>query len=175
MSVKSILWIVVLSVLLNGRMIWAESWKEAPDPREKSRERIQMIKMWRLTEVLKLDKEGAARFFAVNHHYEEALRKAHREYHEDLQRVRNLLREMNPPERELREMVLRLKSKKKEMNDLENRQLDEELSLLRPEQQAMYFLFQSDFKREMDQLIWEIKGEKSPRPYPDRIPIERKR
>lgn len=176
MFVKSTGWILLLSLLFGGQSVLAESWRETPDPREKSRERVQMIKMWRLTETLKLDKEGAARFFAVNNHYEEALRKTHKEFNDEIQRVRNLIRDMNPPERELREAVLRLKNKKKELNELENRQLEEELNLLRTDQQALYFLFQVDFKREVDQLIREIKAEGPPRPpLSDKIPIERKR
>ena len=71
---------------------------------------------------------------------------------------------MNPPERELRDLVFRLKNRKKEMNDLENKQLEEEMNLLRPEQQARYLLFQIDFHREMDDMIREVQGERSPRP-----------
>lgn len=175
MSVKLSLVIVLLAFLLGGQTGLAESWREPTDGREKSQERIRMIKIWRMTDVLKLDKEGAARFFAVNNYYEEALRKTHREFQEEIQRLRNLMRDMNPPERELKEAVIRLKTKKKEINELENRQLEEELNLLRPDQQALYFLFQVDFKRELDQLIREIKAENLPRPLPDRVPLERKR
>lgn len=174
MSVKHTIWIFLLFLILGSSMAFAQSWKEVKDPREKSRERIQMMKLWRLTEVLKLDKEGAARFFTVNNYYEETKKKAHRDFHEDIQRVRNVLRDMNPPERELRDMVLRLKNRKKEMNDLENKQLEEEMNLLRPEQQARYLLFQIDFRREMDDIIREVQGERPPRPGIEK-PSERMR
>ena len=164
MSVKNTLWIFLLSLILGGSPGWAEPWKEVKDPREKSRERIQIMKIWKMTETLKLDREGAARFITVNNYYEETRRKVHRDFQEDIQRVRNVLRDMNPPERELRELVIRLKNRKKEINDLENKQLEEEMNLLRPEQQARYFLFQIDFRREMDDLIREIQGERPPRP-----------
>ena len=168
------MWIFLLSIVLGTQVAWAEPWKEVKDPREKSRERIQMIKMWRLTETLRLDKEGSASFFAVNNHYEETRRRVHRDFHEDLQRVRAILRDLNPPERELRDLVQRLKSRKKEMNDLENRQMEEEMNLLKTEQQAQYFLFQIDFRREMDEMIREIQVERPPRPMLDK-PSERKR
>jgi outer membrane PBP1 activator LpoA protein len=170
MSVKKTLGIFLLSLILGGSPILAEPWKEVKDPREKSRERIQMMKIWRMTEALKLDREGAARFIAVNNSYEETRRKIHRDFHEDIQRVRNILRDTNPPERELRELALRLKNRKKEMNELENKQLEEEMSLLKPEQQARYFLFQIDFRREMDDMIREIQGERPPRPGFEKSP-----
>lgn len=164
MSVKNMLWIFLLSLILGGSSAWADPWKEGKDPREKSRERIQMMKMWKMTETLKLDREGAARFISVNNYYEETRKKVHRDFHEDIQRVRNVLRDMNPPERELRDLVIRLKNRKKEINDLENKQLEEEMNLLKPEQQARYFLFQIDFRREVDDMIREIQGERPPRP-----------
>ncbi len=115
-----------------------------------------------MTETLKLDRESAARFIAVNNYYEEARRKVHRDFREDIQKVRNILRDMNPPERELKDLVIRLKNRKKEMNDLENKQLEEEMNLLKPEQQARYFLFQIDFRREMEDMIREVQGERPP-------------
>jgi Spy/CpxP family protein refolding chaperone len=172
MSVKKSLWILLLSLILGSSTAWTDPWKEGKDPREKSRERIQMMKIWKMTETLKLDREGAARFIAVNNYYEEARRKAHRDFHDDIQKVRNALRDMNPPERELRELVNRLKNRRKEINDLENKQLEEEMNLLKTEQQARYFIFQIDFRREMDDLIREVQGERPPRPGIER-PSER--
>ncbi|MGC1403215.1 MAG: hypothetical protein WA974_09835 [Thermodesulfobacteriota bacterium] len=43
-----------------------------------------MIKMWKLTEALKLDREGAARFFAVDNKYEEGKRRLRHDLHEDI-------------------------------------------------------------------------------------------
>ncbi|MGA3083648.1 MAG: hypothetical protein ABSE95_02510 [Thermodesulfobacteriota bacterium] len=171
MSVKNRLGIFLLSLILGSSLAWAEPWKEFKDPRERSWERIKTIKMWKLTEVLKLDREGSARFFTINHQYEENKRKVHRAYHEDIQRLRNLLRDMNPQDRELRDLVLRLKNRKKEMNDLEYKQMEEEMNLLRPDQQARYFLFQIDFRREMEDMIREVQGERPPRPGLEKPPI----
>ena len=164
MSVKNTLWIFLLSLILGSSPAWAEPRKEGKDPHERTRERIQIVMMWKMTETLKMDREGAARFIAVNNYYEESRRKVHRDFHEDIQKVRNVLRDMNPPERELRELVIRLKNRKKEINDLENKQLEEEMNLLKPEQQARYFLFQIDFRREMVDMIREVQGERPPRP-----------
>lgn len=164
MSPKKTLWIFLLFVVLWSSWAWAESWKESKDPRSKAWERIHMIKMWKLTETLKLDREGAARFFAVDNKYEEGKRRLRQDLHEDIQRLRNLMRDMNPPERELRELLSRIKNRKKDLDDLVQKQTDEELNLLKPEQQARYVLFQIDFQREMQDLIREIREGRLPRP-----------
>lgn len=160
-------------LVLGASSVWAESWKEGKDPRDKTRERIHMIKMWKMTEALKLDREGAVRFFAVNNQYEETKRRLWRDFHEDTQRLRNLMRDMNPPERELRDLLARIKGRKKEINDLSNRQMEDEMNLMRPEQQARYILFQIDFRREMEDLIREVREEKPPKPgyesFPEKI------
>jgi len=164
MSVNKSLWVLLLSLILGISAAWAEPWKEGKDALEKSRDRIHMMKIWKMTETLKLDREGTSRFIAVNNHYEEARRKIHRDFFEDIQKLRNVLRDLNPPERELREIVIRLKNRKTEMNNLENKQMEEELNLLKPDQQARYFIFQIDFHREMVDMIREIQGERPPRP-----------
>jgi Spy/CpxP family protein refolding chaperone len=170
MSAKNIGCISILFLILGSYSAWAEPWRDMKDPREKSWERIQMMKVWKLTETLKLDRESAARFIAVNNYYEEARKKVHRDFREDIQKVRNVIRDVNPSERELKDLVIRLKNRKKEMNDLENKQLEEEMNLLKPEQQARYFLFQIDFRREMEDMIREIRGERLPRPGFDKPP-----
>ncbi len=173
MSPKNILWILFLSLILGSSSVWGQLGREGKNPHEKTQERIHMIKMLKLTEALKLDREGAARFFALDNQYEENKRRLHRDFHEDIQRLRNLMRDMNPPERELRDLMFRLQNRKKELDDLSRKQMEEEMNLLRPEQQARYILFQIDFRREIENLIREVREERPIRPgyekYPEKI------
>lgn len=163
MSPKKTLWIFFLPLILWGSWAWADPWKEGKNPNEKAWGRIMMIRTWKLTEALKLDREGAVRFFAVDNQYEEGKRRLRRDLHEDIQRLRNLMRDMNPQERELRELLSRIKNRKKELDDLVQKQTDEEINLLKPEQQARYILFHIDFQREMQELIREVREGRPPR------------
>ena len=161
-------------LLLGTSALWAQTYREPLDQREKSRERVQMVRMLKLTEALKLDREAAGRFFAVGAHYEESKRRIRRDLQEDIQRLRTLTRDLSAPEKELRETVLRIKNRKKDLNDLNNRQIEEELGLLRPDQQARYILFTIDFHREMEGILREVREggplEKAPERWPDRGP-----
>ena len=147
-------------LLFGTSTLLAQPLRDPQDPREKSRERIQMVKMLKLTEVLRLDREAAARFFAVNGQFEESKRRLRWDLHQDIERLRLLTRDLNAPEKELRETVLRIKTRRKDLNDLSYRQLEDELNLLRPDQQARYVLFTIDFRREIDDIVREVRDER---------------
>jgi hypothetical protein len=154
------------SILWLSATAGAQPWRDAKDPKEKARDRIQMIKMMKLTETLRLDQEGAARFFAVSNQFEENKRKIRKELHDDLERLRQMIKDQNPPERDLRETITRLRSKRRDMDALSQRQMEEELNLLRVDQQARYIIFTIDFRREVDDMIREVRDERPYRPAP---------
>jgi Spy/CpxP family protein refolding chaperone len=172
MYLKLLAGIIALVVLAGAPAVRAQSWREPSDPRDKARDRIQMIRMMKMTEALRLDRETAARFFAVGSRYEETKRHVRRDMQDDIQRLRHSLQNINPPEKELRETVLRIRNRKKDLSDLNLKQIDEELSLLRPEQQARYLLFTIDFRREIDDLLREVR-ETKPAERPPEKPAER--
>lgn len=156
--------IFVLSFFILSFSAWGQSGKDIKHPYEKTRERIQMIKMWKLTDTLKLDREDAARFFAINRQYEESKNKINSDLQEEVQRLRILMRNLSPPERELREVLSRIKNKQKEQKDIRLKQMEEEMQALKLEQQARYVLFQIDFRRDIEMLIREVREEKIHRP-----------
>ena len=167
-------------LLFGTSALLAQPLRDPQDPREKSRERIQMVKMLKLTEALRLDREAAARFFVVNGQFEETKRRLRGDLHQDIERLRQLTRNLNAPEKELRETVLRIKNRRKDLNDLNLKQLEDELNLLRPDQQARYVLFTIDFRREIDDIVREVRDERPPAarpaerwsPSPPRPPAE---
>jgi Spy/CpxP family protein refolding chaperone len=155
--------IVAFFLLLGSSFGWAQQGKDVKHSHEKAHERIQMIKMWKLTEALKLDREESAKFFAVSNHYEDTKKKLRRDQLEDIQKLRHLLRERHLPEKEMRDLVSRIRTINRSYRELRVKQEDEELNLLKPEQQARYLLFQVDFRQEMESMIREIKDERPPR------------
>lgn len=170
MSPKKMFGISLLSFIMFSFPAWGQPGKDIKQPYEKIRERIQMIKMWKLTDTLKLDREEAARFFAINRQFEETKKKINSDLQEEVQRLRILMRNLSPPERELRETVSRIKNKQKEQKEIRLKQMEEEMQALKLEQQARYVLFQIDFRRDMEMLIREIREEKSHRPGVETVP-----
>ena len=174
MYLKKALFLVPILLGLWCSNSFGEPLKDKTFPKEKTKERLQMIKMWRLTEVLKLDQDSAARFFALDNHFEETKNRIRKDMHEDVQRLRSIMRDSYPPERELRELVTRLKNRKKDLDEVSQRQINDEMNLLRLDQQAQYILFQIDFRREMEDILRGAREEKWPRPAPE-YPPERLR
>jgi hypothetical protein len=149
---------ILLIILGVGSWAWADSGQEGgKGHHEKAWEKVRMLRIVKLTETLKMDREQASRFVLMDGQFEDTKRKYWREFHDDVQRLRNLVRESNPSERDLRETVTRIKNRKRSLNDLNNKQMEEELNLLRPDQQARYILFTIDFRREMENLIREVR------------------
>lgn len=165
---KLITGIIALGVLAGWPVVWAQSWREPADPREKARDRIQMVRMLKVTEALRLDRDTAARFFAIGSRYEDTKRQVRRDMNDDIQRLRHSLQNLHPPEKDLRDTVNRIRNRKKDLSELHLKQIDEELSLLRPDQQARYLLFTIDFRREIDDLLREVQGERPPEKTPER-------
>jgi DNA repair exonuclease SbcCD nuclease subunit len=165
---KLITGIIALGVLAGSPVVWAQSWREPADPREKARDRIQMVRMLKVTEALRLDRDTAARFFAIGSRYEDTKRQVRRDMNDDIQRLRYILQNLHPPEKDLRETVNRIRNRKKDLSELTLKQIDEELSLLRPDQQARYLLFTIDFRREIDDLLREAQGEGPPERLPEK-------
>jgi Spy/CpxP family protein refolding chaperone len=164
MSRKNTLLTVFLFLILGSSLGWAQPGRESKNPHEKAQERIQMIRMYKLTEALKLDRDEAAKFFAITSQYEETKKKLRRELQEDIQRLRTLMRETHPADRELRDTISRIKIKNRDLRDIRLKQDEEEINVLKPEQQARYILFQIDFRRDMENMIREVREERSRRP-----------
>jgi hypothetical protein len=164
MSRKNTLLTFFLFIILGSSLSWAEPGREIKNPHDKAQERIQIIRMYKLTEALRFDREEAAKFFTISIQYEETKKKLWRELQEDIQRLRTLMRETHLPDKELRETISRIKTKNRDLRDLRLKQDEEEINYLKPEQQARYILFQIDFRRDIENMIREVREERSRRP-----------
>jgi hypothetical protein len=169
MSPKKSFWVFFLTLILGSSIVWAGPVRKDISPRERTWERIRTIKMLKMTEALQLDRDHAARFFAIDNQYEESKRKLHREFRENVRKLRTLMQEGTPPDRELRDLLTHLRNQKRELDDLMIKQNEEELNFLKPEQQARYLLFQIDFHREIENLIREVRSPSESEGAPERL------
>ena len=126
---------------------------------EHALERINLIRLLKMTDALGLERETAAKLASVSSRYCETKKGLLRNIRGGLDALRQILREKNPDIRKLKETVGRIKKIKKELADLRYRQMDGEMNLLTPLLQARYLIFRVDFHKEMHKLIKEV-GEK---------------
>jgi len=137
---------------------------------EKIRERIETLRMWRLTKVLDLDEATASRLFPLLNRYDKKRFWIERDVRKDMNALRRALEGRNMDE--LQEILQRLEDRHNELQRLNDEERAELKKILTPEQQARYVLFQYKFKRDMRRMIEKAKMRSiKPLPPPE-PPIE---
>ncbi len=130
--------------------------------REEIRKKIEAIRIWRLTEELKLDEKTAARFFPAISGLAQKRNELMRENMEAQRELRLYLEAGKPDEKKIKAALGRLENIHHETAKLAERELDITKDHLTVEQQARYYLFQQDFQREMREMISGARGGMGP-------------
>jgi Spy/CpxP family protein refolding chaperone len=114
-----------------------------------------------MTDALSLERDTAVKLASVSSRYCETRKGLLRNMRRDIDALRQILRGKSPDEQKLKEIIDRTKKIRKELTELRYRQMDDEMILLTPIQQARYLIFKVDFHREMHELIKKVnEGEK---------------
>jgi Spy/CpxP family protein refolding chaperone len=140
----------------------------APDPgpgnppteerREEIRKKIEAIRIWRLTEALKLDADTSVRLSSILSSLDLKRREIQREQMEAMRALRQTLRSPKPDEAKLKSLLDRLESNHRSMQELREREIKNLKEILSPEQQARFLIFQQEFQREMRGIIEGARG-----------------
>jgi Spy/CpxP family protein refolding chaperone len=135
----------------------------APDPgqgnppseerREEIRKKIEAIRIWRLTEALKLDADTSARISSLLSSVDQKRREIQRDQMEAMRSLRGILRSLKPDEAKLKPLLDRVENNHRTMQELRDREIKSLKELLSPEQQARFLIFQQEFQREMRGMI----------------------
>lgn len=128
----------------------------SPEHRERVRERIKTMRMWKLTEALDLDEKTAARLFPLLNQYHNRREETEMRIKEDVVSLKNALHERD------RAGITALLGAVEEKHQSLERLRDEERQRLKEiltlEQQAQYLIFQIEFRRDMKRMIAEARG-----------------
>ncbi|HLE42036.1 MAG TPA: hypothetical protein VI956_11060 [Nitrospirota bacterium] len=126
--------------------------------REEIRKKIEAIRIWRLTDELKLDEKTAARFFPVLSSLTQRRHELLRENMETERELRLYLEAGRPDEKKIKTALDKMEKIHHEMTRLTEKEIDATKEYLTVEQQARYYLFQQDFQREMREMISGARG-----------------
>lgn len=160
-------------VMLAGRMDDAPGFEPGPPGdrmpegrREEIRKKVAAVRIYRLTEELKLDPETSARIAALLGSIDSDRVMLMREQREGMRKLRELVAGGKAGERKLKEVLDGLESNHRRKMDLREREWKGIKDLLSVEQQARYLLFQQQFLREMRGMIAGPRGGQGPGPGP---------
>jgi Spy/CpxP family protein refolding chaperone len=126
--------------------------------REEIRKKMEAVRIWRMTEELKLDEKTAARFLPAISSVEQKRRELMKDNVETMKELRTQLGSRNPDERKLKASLEKLEKNQQEMTRLREKEIEAAKNNLTSEQQARYLIFQQEFQREMRGMIEGARG-----------------
>jgi Spy/CpxP family protein refolding chaperone len=119
------------------------------EQREEVRKKMEVVKMSRLTEELKLDEKTAARFIPVITALNQKRRELMNENRHAMQELRTELSAPQPDEGRMKAAISRIEKNQREIASLREKELQAARDNLSAAQQARYILFNQEFTREM--------------------------
>jgi Spy/CpxP family protein refolding chaperone len=127
--------------------------------REEIRKKVEAIRIWRLTEELKLDSQASAKVAALLGSLDNQRAALMRESQENMRALREQLTPSGKPdERKLKTILEKLERNHHEMMELREREWKGMKEILSVEQQARYVIFQREFMREIRNRIAGARG-----------------
>jgi len=129
--------------------------------REELRERIEMIRMWKLVETLDLTEEQSMKFFPLMNEYDSARDEYGMEQKRLIERLDEELKSQEPDEKELQAILDSLSEIREKQFAEETEYYNQVKGILTVEQQAGLLVFKRDFAEEVRRLI-EMGKERGP-------------
>jgi len=126
--------------------------------REEVRKKIEAVRIWRLTEELKLDTNTSAKLSSLLSSLEQKRHAAMHEQMETMRDLRSLLKAEKPDEAKIRPLLEKLEKNHYAMQSVRDQELKGIKEILTIEQQARFLLFQQEFQREMRDMITGARG-----------------
>lgn len=130
---------------------------QAIEKRKKIRERIELIRMWKLAEELQLTEETGAKLFPILQKYDEKWIGLQGERRTIIQGLRKALHDEGISDQEVEATMVRMEENASAAVDLLREQRQELKGILSPRQQARFILFQRRFHREIRRVIAEAR------------------
>jgi Spy/CpxP family protein refolding chaperone len=122
------------------------------------RKKVETVKIWKLTEALKLDAKTSAKLSAFINPLDQQRQEIWREQMMTTRELRALLQSPKPDEAKLRAALDKLEKNHRSLQEVKNREFSGLKDILTTEQQARYFIFQQEFRREMRGMISGARG-----------------
>ncbi len=131
---------------------------DSPLPRERmeeARERIETLKMWKLTKALDLDETTSSRLFPVLNKYDKKRHGIERDLRDGMSKLREALRGRS--ELNLKDIINNLDYNHRELQRINDEEWAEIKKILTIEQQAKFIIFRQEFDRDIKKIIAEAK------------------
>ncbi len=126
--------------------------------REEIRKKIEAVRIWKLTEALKLDENTAAKLSAYLSSIDQQRRDIMREQVETMRFLKQTLKTSKPDETKLKASLEKLEKNHHAMMEVRDREITGLKGILTTEQQARFLVFQQEFRRDIQRMIAGARG-----------------
>lgn len=133
--------------------------REGGPMREKIREKIQLIKVWRLTEAVGLTPKQSEGFFPVYNEHRERLENFETEKREMLERIRSLTNDPNSPDDDISSAINDFMGHHRRMAEMHELFLTDISKILSIRQRGELVVFEEEFRKNMRRMIEDIRRE----------------
>lgn len=125
------------------------------------RERIETLRMWKLTKALDLDEKTSAQLFPLLNRYDKKRAEIEQSIWAGIKGLKESLREKR--EGKLRDILDRLEQDHRELQRTNDEERADLKRILTIEQQAKFVLFQQEFNKEIRKIIAEARDKRQER------------
>ena len=141
--------------------------QEIGEEREKVKERISMIRMWKMMEVLDLSREQSEQLIPVLVGLEERRKELFQDRGRTMKELRNTVKGENPDVDVLKGLMGRLQKNHEDLEGLYKEEMRAVSEVLDLTQQARYLIFKENFERELRDIIRNVRERPFGRMRPD--------
>jgi hypothetical protein len=145
------------------------------DPPESPDRYQESIKRQKLGPALGVDQGTVNRLLSIDHKYKPLKEQAKKDAITAYQDLQQVMRNPSPPENQVRSILDRMIKNRRETLNLQQRQLEEEMGVLTPVQQARYLMFLMSLRKQMAQEALNLRGHQEAKPIapPRELPVVR--
>ncbi len=148
---------LVAILILSSSVILSQP---GPGPmREKIRQRIKTIKIWQMTEAVGLTPEQSERFFPVYNKHRDAMQDLEREKHKALKRLNSLADDPNVSDDDINKAMMEIDDFIRRSVEMRQDYMEEMSTVLSLRQRGKLMVFEEMFKKRIQKIIEEIRGD----------------
>jgi hypothetical protein len=158
-----LLLLLVFGLVVNTAAEEREDFDRPPtkEQMEKVRNRIETLRMWKLTKALDLDEKTSAQLFPLLNRYDKKRAETENAMRDNMRELRESLR--NKRDAQLKSVLERVEQNHRSMQSIKDAEWEELKGILTIAQQAKFIIFQQEFDREIRKIIEETRGRRHER------------
>ena len=156
-TIKSLVAITTLFIMFIPAGLWAADDDKDALERVKVKERIKLIKMWKLIDILDLDEERAAKIFPVIQRFDAQREEIHDRHNENIRALKAALDVAPPNDKEITKILDRMLEERNNLVQVQTEEIEALRGMLSAQELGKLILFQDEFRKEIHKIISESR------------------